>query len=93
MPIATNKKTYQIFLLASTLLSRFLIMYWKLGGHENMIVLLGLKHVKQTLRMTQIAASSLTYTRSAAVVSLRIVTPPLEVGSETGSIVMKRDNK
>lgn len=51
MPIATNEKTYQIFLLASTLLSRFLIMYWKLGGHENMIVLLGLKHVKQALRM------------------------------------------
>ena len=41
MPIAANKKTYQIFLLASTLLSHFLIMYWKLGGHENMIVLLG----------------------------------------------------
>ena len=55
MPIATNKKTYQIFLLASTLLSRFSIMYWKLGGHENMIVLLGLKHVKQALRMAEMA--------------------------------------
>jgi hypothetical protein len=49
MSIVTNKKTYQIFLLAYTLLSRFSIMYWKLGGHENMIVLLGLNHVKQAL--------------------------------------------
>lgn len=32
-------------------------MYWKLGGHKNMIVLLGLKHVKQTLRMAQMADS------------------------------------
>jgi len=99
MPIITNKKTYQIFLLASTLLSRFLIIYWKLGGHENMIVLLGLKHVKQALRMAQMAdsfsvqlASSLTYIRSAAVVNLRIVAHPLEVGSKRGSIVIKRDS-
>lgn len=30
-------------------------MYWKLGGYENTIVLLGLKHVKQALRMAQMA--------------------------------------
>jgi hypothetical protein len=68
-------------------------MYWKLRGHENMIVLLGLKHLKQALRMTQMMVSSLTYIRSAAVVSLRIVAHPLEVGNERGSIVMKRDSK
>jgi hypothetical protein len=32
-------------------------MYWKLGGHENMIVLLGLKYIKQALRMAQMADS------------------------------------
>jgi hypothetical protein len=37
------------------------------------------------------AASSLTYIRSAAVVSLRIVAHPFEVGSERGSVVIKRD--
>lgn len=30
-------------------------MYWKQGEHENMIVLLGLKHVKQALRLAQMA--------------------------------------
>jgi hypothetical protein len=32
-------------------------MYWKQGGHENVIVLLGLglKQVKQALRMAQTA--------------------------------------
>lgn len=30
-------------------------MYWKLGEHENMNVLQGLKHVKQALRMAQVA--------------------------------------
>lgn len=65
-----------------------------------MIILLGLKHVKQALRMAQMAdrffsvqlASSLTYIRSAAVVNLRIVAHPLEVGSKRGSIVRKRDS-
>lgn len=37
-------------------------------------------------------ASSLTYIRSAAVVNLRIVAHPLEVGSKRGSIVIKRDS-
>lgn len=75
-------------------------MYWKLGDHENMIVLLGLNHVKQALRKVQMAdsffcltrQSELTYIRSAAVVNLRIVAHPLEVGSKGGSIVIKRDS-
>jgi hypothetical protein len=37
-------------------------------------------------------ASSLTYIRSAAVVNLRIVAHPLEIGSKSGSIVIKRDS-
>lgn len=37
-----TKTTYQVFLLASTLLSRFLIMYWNLGGYELIIVLLSI---------------------------------------------------
>lgn len=49
-----------------------------------MIVWLGLKHVKQALQMAQMTASLLTYIRSAAVVSLRIVANPLEVGKQKG---------
>jgi hypothetical protein len=99
MPIATNKKIYQVFPLASTLLSPFLIMYWKLRGHENMIVLLGLKHVKQAFEWPKWRtvfsvelASALTYIRTAAIVNLRIVAPPIEVEDNRGLIVIKRDS-
>ena len=48
LPTATKKETYQISPLASTLLSRFSIMYWKLGGHESMIVLLSIWSLRMT---------------------------------------------
>ena len=47
--IATNTKTFQTFLLASTLLSRSSIMYWKLSGHETY----GCFAVNKPLRMEE----------------------------------------
>lgn len=48
-----TKDPHQIFPLASTLLSLFLIMYWKLGGHENIIVLLSIRLLQIAFHMRE----------------------------------------